>query len=237
MTRSSVLVIGAGGLGSAASLVLARSGVPSLTLVDDDVVDASNLHRQLLYEETDVGRPKGAAAVSAIERASRGGTRARWFEGRFTPDTAIALVEAHDVVVEGADNFATKFLAADACRIADRPLVSAGAVRWSGFVLASAPGRGACLRCVFEDLPRDREETCAVAGVVGAVVGVLGALQAALAIRALEGDERAAGELFAYDGLAGSLRRLRPRPRAGCDGCSGRIDNLDEKRYQSASPT
>jgi adenylyltransferase/sulfurtransferase len=222
-----VLIVGAGGLGCAAAPILAEAGA-MLTVIDDDVVTESNLHRQLLYETTDIGLKKGTVMLRSLAGS------ARWIDDRFTPDNARALVAEHDLVVEGADNFATKFLAADACALAHKPIVQAGAVRWTGFALASVRGRGACLRCVFEDLPREREETCAVAGVVGPVVGVLGALEAALALRLLAGDPSAAGELFAYDGLAGSLRRLRPAARLGCPACSGQIDDLDMGRYQAA---
>ena len=102
------------------------------------------------------------------------------------PDTAMALLSEHTLVVEGADNLATKFLVADAAHLAGVPAVQAGAVRWAGWALCALPG-SACLRCLFEDIPRDRIETCAEAGVVGPVVGVLGGLQAALVFRLLAG--------------------------------------------------
>ena len=226
----SVLVIGAGGLGAPAALVLARSGV-QLTIVDDDLVDESNLHRQLLFEAHDVGRSK---IECAVERLAREGARARGVEGRFTPESALELVRAHALVVEGADNFATKFLALDACKLAGVPVVSAGAVRLSGWALASLPSEGACLRCVFEDVPQGRVETCAEAGVLGPVVGVLGAIQAALALRLLAGEARAAGVLWSYRALEGRLRRSRARRRAGCPACAGEIRDLRAERYAPA---
>jgi adenylyltransferase/sulfurtransferase len=151
------------------------------------------------------------------------------------PDGARALVAGHDLVVEGADNFATKFLACDAAQLARVPVVQAGAVRWSGWALATVPGRSACLRCVFEDIPRDRVETCAEAGVIGPVVGVLGALQAALAVRLSAGDPDAAGELWSYRGLEGALRASRVAPRAGCPACAGEIRELTVERYAPPS--
>ncbi|HEY8431666.1 MAG TPA: HesA/MoeB/ThiF family protein [Sandaracinaceae bacterium] len=223
-----VLVIGGGGLGSPASLVLARSRPLSITVIDDDVVDASNLHRQVLYDDVDLGRDK---AERAAARLAREGADARAVRGRFLPSAALELVRAHDLVIEGADNFATKFLAADACALAGVPLVSAGAVRWSGWALACVPGRSACLRCVFEDIPRDRVETCAEAGVIGPVVGAVGAVQAALALRILAGDTSAAGVLYAYRALEGRLRASRVRPRAGCPSCAGEITELVPERY------
>lgn len=238
IAKARVLLIGTGGLGSAAARVLVQSGVGSLTLVDDDVVDASNLHRQTLFTEADVGLPKSpAAARSLVERVRRGGPSPaiRVIEGRFLPDNALELMRQHDLAVEGADNFATKFLVADAGRLSGVPTVQAGAVRWSGWAMAAIPGESACLRCVFEDVPRDRAETCAEAGVVGPVVGVMGALQAALALRLLGGDRTAAAELWSYAGLDGRLRRLPVRRRPGCPLCSGDIVDLRAERYAAPS--
>ncbi len=223
-----VLVVGAGGLGSPAALTLARSGVGRITLLDDDAVDETNLHRQILFDDDDVGLPKVERGAARL-RAEGAEVEAR--SGRLLPGTALDHVADHDLVVEGADNFATKFLAVDACLRAGIPLVQAGVVRWTGWAFATVPGGGACLRCVFEDIPRDRVETCAGAGVIGAAVGVLGALEAALAIRLLLGDATAAGELWSFDGLAGSLRARPVRPRAGCLGCAGATHDLAPERY------
>lgn len=230
MKDAEVLLVGAGGLGSPAALVLARSGIRRLTLLDDDVVELSNLHRQVLYRDEDIGHDKVGAAAAALERE---GATPEIIRGRLLPDVAVELVSRFDLVVEGADNFATKFLAADACQLAGVPLVQAGAVRWGGWALATLPGQSACMRCVFEDIPRDRVETCAEAGVVGPVVGVLGAIQAALALRILHGDTRAAGELWSYRGLAEQpLRASRIRRRRGCLGCDTTIPSpLTVERY------
>lgn len=220
--------MGAGGLGSASALVLARSGLGRATLVDDDEVDLSNLHRQLLYVDDDVGHGKVERAAMRLQAE---GVAVRAERGRLSPSTALSHFAGHDLVVEGADNFATKFLSCDAAALAKVPVVQAGAVRWAGWAMASMPGESACMRCVFEEVPRDRVETCAEAGVVGPVVGVLGAIQAALAIRLLTGDTSAAGELWSYDGLAGRLRTTRVRPRPGCPTCEGTIDELRAERY------
>lgn len=228
LEHARVLFVGAGGLGSPAALVLARSGVRHMTLVDDDVVDVTNLHRQVLYEDADVGHDKVERAGA---RLAAEGVEVNAVSGRMLPHTALELARAHDVVVEGADNFATKFLTSDACAIAGVPLVSAGAVRWSGWALASVPGASACMRCVFEDIPRDRAETCAEAGVIGPVVGVVGALEAALALRLLAGDASAAGELWSYRALEGRLRAIRVQRRAGCPSCGGHIRDLSVERY------
>jgi molybdopterin/thiamine biosynthesis adenylyltransferase len=152
---------------------------------------------------------------------------------RLLPDNALALAEGHTLIVEGSDNFATKFLAADAAKLARIPAAQAGAVRFAGWALGVDPERGACVRCLFEDIPRDLPETCAAAGVLGPVVGVLGALQAALALELLVGA-RAAGTLYRYEGLSGQLRRRRLARRSDCALCTGAIRTLDPERYFGA---
>ena len=231
-----VLVIGAGGLATPLLTILARSVDVAITIIDDDVVDETNLHRQLLYRDEDVGRPKLEVVRERVhDEAARAGRRidVRTIEGRFTPDNALSLVHEHALVLEGADNLATKFLAADAARIASRPIVQAGVVRWAGWALAADAQGGACLRCVFEDVPSDRVETCATAGVVGPVVGVVGALAASLAIRILGHETSVGGTLYHYDALAGSLRQRRPGARPDCPLCGARasIRAIDEARY------
>lgn len=223
-----VLVVGAGGLSSPVLRLLAARDIAQLTIVDDDDVDESNLHRQTLYTDADVGCSKIERAKVAVE-AVHGGLSVRTVEGRFVPETAMSLLRGHTLVIEGADNLATKFLVADAAHIAGVPAVQAGAVRWAGWAFCALPG-SACLRCLFEDIPADRIETCAEAGVVGPVVGVLGALQAAIACRLLEG-ERPRGELWHYDGLRGALRRTRVRRRDDCPLCNGEIQDLRVERY------
>jgi molybdopterin-synthase adenylyltransferase len=233
-----VLLVGAGGLGSPAARALVQSGVASLTVVDDDRVDASNLHRQTLFDDGDVGASKPHRAARRLEVEARQAgfhTEVEAVEGRFVPQTALDLARGHDVVVEGADNFATKFLVADAGRLAGVPTVQAGAVRWSGWAMATLPDDGACLRCVFEDVPADRVDTCAEAGVVGPVVGAMGALQATMALRVLGGDRSLGGELWSYRALEGALRRRSMRRRSGCPLCAGEIVDLRAERYAAPS--
>lgn len=227
-----VLAVGAGGLGSPALRVLALSGVTHFTLLDDDRVDASNLQRQTLYGPEDQGKLKVECAAERIRQLSPTPEQVdvRTVAERLLPDTALEHIEGHEWVLEGADNFATKFLAADAAALSNTPIVQAGAVRWGGWAMASVPGETACMRCIFEDIPRGRPETCAVAGVVGPVVGVLGALEANLLLQ-LRAGAKAAGQLWSYDGLRGSLRPRRVRRRKGCPLCEGEIRDLDMSRY------
>jgi adenylyltransferase/sulfurtransferase len=237
LQNAKVLLIGAGGLGSAAALVLARTGIGSMTVVDDDDVDESNLHRQTLFSEEQIGQPKVLAAATRLVDEARAAGHALEVgtqSGRLLPDNARKLIDGYDLILEGADNFATKFLCADACALAGIPVVQAGAVRWNGWTLASWPGATACMRCVFEDMPTDRADTCAEAGVIGPVVGLLGAAQASLALRLLETDITAAGELWSYDGRGGKVRRRRVHRRDGCRLCSGEIRELRADRYDAA---
>ncbi len=231
MEAHRVLVVGAGGLGSPVLRLLAQSGAAEITVIDDDQVDESNLHRQTLYTRDDVGRSKIERAVAALRERSPG-VSVQAVEGRFVPGTAMELLRGQSLVVEGADNLATKFLVADAAHLSEVPAVQAGAVRWAGWAFCALPG-SACLRCLFEDIPRDRIETCAEAGVVGPVVGVLGGLEAALAIRLLQG-ERPGGELWHYDALKGSLRKTFVRRRSDCPLCAGEIQDLRMERYTAA---
>ncbi|MDD9938652.1 MAG: HesA/MoeB/ThiF family protein [Myxococcales bacterium] len=234
LADSRVLLVGAGGLGSAAGQVLARAGVGHLTVADDDVVDLSNLQRQTLYREADAGQPKAPLAARRLQAlAAEVGHEVEVVarEMRVLPDGARELAGRFDLVVEGGDNFATKFLVADACALAGVPVVQAGAVRWVGWALASIPGESACLRCVFEDVPSGPQDTCAAAGVIGPVVGVLGAIQGALALSLLVGRSAAAGVLHSYRGLSGQLRRSAVPRQQPCPLCRGDIEDTDVSRY------
>lgn len=226
-----VLVIGTGGLGCPVAIALARAGVGTLGLADDDVVDVSNLHRQILFERTDVGTPKTLAAARALRELAPGVT-IDVHETRLLPFNAVDLASRYDLVVEGSDNFPTKFLAADAARIARKPIVHAAAVRWHGTALAVGPAGKPCYRCLFEDVPRENAPNCAEAGVIGPMVGVVGAAQADLALSVLAGDD-VFGTLFTFDGKALASRRRRIASRASCELCgeANVIRTIDGARY------
>lgn len=243
LAAARVLVVGAGGLGCPVATILARSGIGHITVLDDDAIDTSNLQRQTLFADADVGARKAVIAVERLKTEARANGHildAVAREKRLRPENASDLVAGYHVVVEGADNFATKFLAADACSLAGVPLVQAGVVRWVGWAFANVPDKrteiaadeaGACLRCVFEDVPRDQTETCAEAGVIGPVVGVVAALQAALVLRVLLGDASAAGELWSYRALEGALRSHRAMRNPSCPLCAGQLTGTPQERY------
>lgn len=216
---ASVLLVGVGGLGCPAALALAHAGVGRLGLSDDDVVDRTNLHRQILFDDADAvaGTPKLDAAARALAQAAPGITLVRHRE-RLTPGSAARLIAGYDVVVEGSDNFATKFLTADACALAGVPVVHASAVRWVGTAMAVAPSGQPCYRCVFEDVPEGDAPNCAEAGVMGPVVGIVAAIQADLALSLLDGLP-VAGQLVTFDGRTDAVRRRKVRARPSCPLC------------------
>lgn len=233
MIARSALVVGVGGLGCPAAMALARAGVATLGLCDDDAVERSNLHRQILFGDSDVGSPKVEAAARALSRSAPSVT-VRTHPSRLLPDNAIALVAQYDVVLEGSDNFATKFLAADACALAGVPIVHASAVRWIGTVLGVGPRGRPCYRCLFEDVPEDGAPNCAEAGVMGPVVGWTAAIQVDLALSMLEG-ESAGGTLVQIDGRSSSARRRLVAQRPDCALCGRprRIDRIEALAYAS----
>lgn len=229
-----VLLVGAGGIGHPAALALAAAGARSLAIADDDLVELSNLHRQILFRDEDVGRSKPEALAGALV-ARFDALAVTVLPGRVLPDTALDRVRRARVVVDATDNFATRFLLADACRIAGVPVVHAASVKWRATVLAvSAEGRP-CYRCLFEDIPREDAPDCATAGVAGPVCGVAGALAADRAMRILGGDASAFGSIVTFDGRRDRLREVPVAARAACPLCGpGRtITTLAPERYEA----
>lgn len=229
-----VAIVGVGGLGAPAALALAQAGVGTLLLVDDDTVDRSNLHRQILFRDKDVGRSKLEATVDGLSRRGLA-TKVELRTGRLSPGKE-SLVAGADVIVECSDNFATKFLAADVARLARTPIVHGAAIRWIGTAFAVGPEGGPCYRCLFEDIPPGAQAGCDLAGVVGPVCGVVGALQAQLALDILDG-KAPFGTLLSLDGLRDELRTRRIHGRSGCALCGAAptIDAIDAARYQAQS--
>jgi len=182
------LIVGAGGLGCPLALVLARAGDARLVLCDPDVVDESNLQRQILFETRDVGRPKVAAAVDALVRRGVPARRLEPVRARFDETSARALLHDATVVCDGTDDAATKFLVNDLCVAAGRRFVIAAALAHGGNVFPVRPGVDACYRCLFERPPEDAGPTCADAGVLGATCGLVAAWQARAALALAAGD-------------------------------------------------
>jgi molybdopterin/thiamine biosynthesis adenylyltransferase len=231
------LIIGAGGLGSPAALALAAAGVARLGVVDDDRVEATNLHRQVLFGDDDVGELKVVAFARALARRHPGLT-VETFVARFDADNAAELIDGYDVLVDGSDNFATKFLANDAAVLARRPLVHGAAVALGGQLLTVPVGGRPCYRCLFEEPPpAGVGPSCAEAGVLGPVPGVIGALQGVEAARLLRNETPAfVGRLVQYDSQAMSFRVVRYNPNPVCAVCGpeARIQALLPSNYPVA---
>lgn len=208
-----VLIVGMGGLGCPTSLALAEQGVAHLTLVDDDVVDVTNLHRQPWHHLADVGRPKVESAAQKLRRAfPQLSLDAR--RERLGASDALELFAAHDLVIDATDGVKTKFLLSDAAVLSGTPLIYAGVLRFEGLAMRIERG-GPCLRCLFER-PPDDAPTCAQAGVLGSMAGLIGGVQARLALTPITPP---ISMLHVIDGHALSFRAVKVRRRADCLAC------------------
>jgi len=236
LSKLRILLVGVGGVGAPCAIALAEAGVGTLVLADEDRVEMANLHRQLLFDEDDIGQSKLDAAKRALESRRRGIT-VELFRGRALPATAYELARGVDAVVDATDNFASRFLLADACRLAGTPVVHAAAIRWIGTVVCSGPRGAPCYRCLFEDLPESAPD-CATAGIVGPVCGVVGGIAAEMALAAALRDGRLFGHVATFDGRTDELRLLAVPRRDDCSLC-GRaptIVDLVETRYTGGRP-
>jgi adenylyltransferase/sulfurtransferase len=218
-----VLVVGAGGLGSPALLYLAAAGVGTLGIADDDVVDLSNLQRQIAHATARIGTPKvesAAAAIAALDPA----IRVEAHRVRLTQANVRALVGAYDLVLDGSDNFATRYLLNDACAELRKPLVAASLLRFEGQLSTFKPWTGGpCYRCLHPAAPRPGIiPRCEEAGILGAVAGVMGTLQAVEVVKELLAlGDGLSGTLLLYDALATRFTRIRVAKDPDCPTCGG----------------
>ncbi len=222
LKRSSVLLVGAGGLGSPAALYLAAAGVGRIGIVDFDVVDESNLQRQVLHDTTWVGKPKLESA-SARLAALNPHVRVETHSAALTRDNALELLAAYDVVVDGTDNFETRYLTNDACFFLKKPNVYGSIFRFEGQASVFWPERGGpCYRCLYpEPPPPGLVPSCAEGGVLGILPGVIGGIQATEALKILLGvGEPLVGRLLLYDALAMKFDELKLRRDPECPLCS-----------------
>jgi sulfur-carrier protein adenylyltransferase/sulfurtransferase len=218
-----VLVIGAGGLGSPAALYLAAGGVGTIGIVDCDRIDVSNLQRQVLYDTDSVGRSKAEAARMRL-RALNPQIELIAHDVELRATNARAILASYDIVLDGTDRFATRYLANDACVVLRKPLISAAIHRFEGQAMTYVPARGPCYRCLFPEPPADGlVPNCAEAGVLGVLPGVLGAIQATEAIKLIVGaGDLLLGRLLTYDALAMRFDEFRFQRRADCAACGDR---------------
>ncbi|HUH85294.1 MAG TPA: molybdopterin-synthase adenylyltransferase MoeB [Stellaceae bacterium] len=221
-----VLVVGAGGLGSPLLLYLAAAGVGTLGVVDDDTVDLSNLQRQIVHPTSRIGAAKVESARETVG-AINPEVRVETHRLRLAPENAAALVAAYDLVADGSDNFATRYLLNDVCFAARRPLVAAALSPFDGQLSTFKAFLGPphpCYRCLFrEPPPPDLVPRCETAGILGAVAGVIGTLQATEVLKELLGiGESLSGHLLMYDALATSFHKIKLPRDPDCPTCGGR---------------
>lgn len=216
-----VLVIGAGGLGSPVLLYLAAAGIGTIGVVDNDVVDLSNLQRQIVHATDRIGENKVESAIDALA-AINPETRVIPHKLRLDASNARALIQEYDLVVDGSDNFATRYLVNDACFHARKTLVAAALLRFEGQISTyKAHESGPCYRCLFREAPpADLVPRCEQAGILGSVAGVMGTLQATEAIKEILGlGESLSGHLLVYDALSVTVRKIKVPRDPGCPLC------------------
>ncbi len=221
LKSASVLVIGAGGLGAPALLYLAAAGVGRIGVIDDDAVEASNLQRQIIHADARIGQTKTASAAEAM-RALNPFVEVRTYTRRLTDEIAGDLFAEHDLILDGSDNFDTRYLANRAAVAAGKPLIAAAITQWEGQISLYDPARGGpCYACVFPNRPAPGTvPTCAEAGVAAPLPGVLGSLMALEAVKQITGaGETLRGRMLLFDGLHAENRLIALKKRSDCPVC------------------
>jgi molybdopterin/thiamine biosynthesis adenylyltransferase len=220
IAQAKVLIVGAGGLGSPAAFYLAAAGVGTIGLIDSDVVDLSNLQRQVIHFTPDVGRPKVLSAKEKIQ-ALNADVKVVTYDERMTAANALGIIQGYQVILDGVDNFPTKFLLNDACFFGDRPLVHGGILRFDGRVMTIVPKKSACLRCIFKNPPPPGlVASCQEAGVIGVLAGIIGTLQATEALKLILGIGRPLTDrMLDFDARRTAFREIKTRRNVHCPLC------------------
>lgn len=216
-----VLVVGAGGLGSPALQYLAAAGVGTIGVIDDDLVENANLQRQVIHPDAMIGSPKVMSALAAM-RAQNPFVAVRPYNRRLTADIAAGLFADYDLILEGSDNFATRYLVNATAVALGKPLIAAALTQWEGQISVYDPAHGTpCYACIFPVAPdRTLVPSCAEAGVLGPLPGVIGAMMAVEAVKVITGaGEGLRGRLLIYDALYAEVRIIGMKKRAGCSVC------------------
>jgi molybdopterin/thiamine biosynthesis adenylyltransferase/rhodanese-related sulfurtransferase len=231
-----VLCIGAGGLGSPAMMYLAAAGVGTIGLVDEDAVDLTNLHRQIVHGTADLGRSKLASAADRL-RDINPNVRIESHEVRFSAENALALVTAYDVIVDGTDNFPTRYLVNDACVLAGRPNAYGSISRFEGQASVFATPDGPCYRCLHpEPPPPGLIPSCAEGGVLGVLPGIIGTIQATEAVKLILGiGEPLVGRFLLYDALRMQFRVIKLPKAPDCPVCGSHPTIRELRAYDDAS--
>lgn len=220
LLKGRVLLVGAGGLGCPAALYLAAAGVGKIGLVDADVVDNSNLQRQVLFGESDVGRPKVEAARDRLQELNSSVDVVTHYE-LLTSHNVFDVVDGYDIIVNGCDNFPTRYLVNDAAVMQGKPVVDGSIFRFEGQVTVYMPGDGPCYRCLYPEPPPPGEvPSCAEGGVLGVLPGIVGVMQATEVVKLILGEGKPlVGRVLLYDAMEMKFRELKLRHDTSCPVC------------------
>ena len=215
-----VLLVGAGGLGSPAGLYLAAAGIGTIGIMDADEVDLTNLQRQVIHFTADLGKPKVESAAAKM-RAINPDVQVKGYQERLIAANALQILDDYDFIIDGTDNFPSKFLVADACHFAGKPYSHAGILRFDGQTMTVKPGKTACYRCVFNTPPpAGAVPSCSQAGVLGVLAGVIGTLQATEAVKfLLDQGELLTDRLLVYNALKVTFRKVTLKRNPSCPLC------------------
>lgn len=220
LLESSVLIVGAGGLGSPVALYLAAAGVGTIGIIDADVVDLTNLQRQVIHKTKNIGMPKVDSAKESIN-AINPDVNVVTYQKRFNATNALEVLKDYQFVIDATDNLASKFLIADACYFANKPYSHAGILRFTGQVTTVIPGESTCYRCMFHEQPPEDVVSMQVAGIFGVLPCVIGGIQATETIKYLLGKGALlTGYLLMYDALDMSFRKITINKSKNCPLCS-----------------
>ncbi|MDG1378078.1 MAG: molybdopterin-synthase adenylyltransferase MoeB [Yoonia sp.] len=223
LKSAKVLVVGAGGLGAPALQYLAAAGVGTIGVIDDDVVENTNLHRQVIHTDARIGMPKVMSATEAMT-AQNPFVTVRPYGRKLTEDIAADLIAEYDLVLDGTDNFATRYVVNQACAALGKPLIAGALTQWEGQVSLYDPARGApCYACVFPQAPDPAlVPNCAESGVIGPLPGVIGSIMALEAVKEItKAGEGLRGRLLIYDALYAQTRLIKIKRRDDCAVCAG----------------
>ncbi|OED49066.1 molybdopterin biosynthesis protein [Rhodobacteraceae bacterium (ex Bugula neritina AB1)] len=227
LKKARVLVIGAGGLGAPALQYLAAAGIGTIGVIDDDTVDNANLQRQVIHRDQDIGKPKVFSAQAAM-RAQNPYAEVRPYNRRLTEEAAAELFAEYDLILDGSDNFETRYLANRTAVAQGKPLISGALSQWEGQLSVFHPAEGGpCYQCIFPEAPATGlAPSCSEAGVIGPLPGVVGSMMAVEAVKQITGAGAVLrAEMLIYDGLYGETRKIRLSRRQDCPVCGGTAEN------------
>lgn len=239
LLASKVLIIGAGGLGAPAAMYLAAAGVGTIGIADSDKVELSNLQRQIIHTTKDLDKSKVGSAAETM-KALNPDVNVVTYETYINSENIAEIISDYDFIIDGADNFPTKFLINDACVLGQKPFCHAGILRFEGQLMTYVPGKGPCYRCIFgAPPPKDAVPSCREAGVIGAMAGIIGSMQALEAVKYITGQgELLTGRMLIFDGMKMESRTVKlPKRVSECPVCgeSPTITKLFDEEHTSCN--